>query len=275
MDGCRTVPALHFLFPSSFQEKQIVMGKLHEVLAVEKDLQGQANAIMTETAGLFAKQTAFNGSITTRVPFNEAEAHLGSEDREEVVTSVDERLEWTAQAVSRWLDVVLQKEATNQVAKADIKVGDRVIAQDVPATMLLGLETKLATFRTAVAAMPTLDSKRSWVHDATGKKGIWKTEFPDSQIQTRKVIEPIVLAEAVIKDGVGIPAQVKEVSKDIPFAKVTKTLFSGAVTSARKAEILGRIDTLIRAVKQARQRANNVDVVPAKIGDSLFGFILE
>lgn len=261
------------------------MSKLHEVLAVEKDLQGQANKMLGETEKLFKAGTAFLGSITFFDPVvvdGAGSSERVLESKEEIVTTVPERLKWTAQHVSRWLDAVLQKEATNQNAKADIVIeddgegeGQIVIARDVPATMLLGLETKLTAFRAAVAAMPTLDAKRAWVPDTNGRAGTFKTENDEKVTVTKKVIEPLVLTQAVIKDGVGIPAQVKEISKDVPVGTRTKTLYSGALTADQASGILGRIDRLIRAVKKARQRANETEVVKAKIGDALFGYILK
>lgn len=255
------------------------MSKLHEVLAVEKDLQGQAAKIILETEKLFKGGTAFNGSITAFVPFAESEGNLAEESREEVVTTVPDRLTYTAEHVARWLDAVIQKETTNQVAKADLIVEDDngrpvVLASSVPATMLLGLEAKLTAVRSAIAGMPTLDAKRAWIPDPTGKKNIFRTEQAETVIRTKKVTEPLVLTQPLIKDGVGIPAQVQIVSKDVPTGKVTKTLFSGAVTSARAATFLARLDRLIRAVKQARQRANQVEVTGEKIGAALFEFIL-
>jgi hypothetical protein len=38
--------------------------------------------------------------------------------------------------------------------------------------------------------------------------------------------------------------------------------------------MLGRLDTLIQAVKKARQRANNVDVVKTTAADQFFKYIL-
>lgn len=248
--------------------------QLHEVLAVEQDLRGQAGKILAETQSEFGKEARFRGSITTYEPFDAAESHLATTEREELATTVEERLQYTAKSLSKYWDVVLQKELTNQVASADIVIDGRVIATAVPATMLLGLETRILQFRQAIENMPTLDAKTAWTPAQGQKPGVYATEYDDVKFRTRKVVEPVVLYPAVVKEGVGIPAQVKEVSKDINVGKVIKKQFSGAVTSARCSEILGRVDTLLQAVRSARQRANKAEVVQANIGDELFRFIL-
>jgi hypothetical protein len=47
------------------------------------------------------------------------------------------------------------------VAKADIKVGDAVIARDVPVTYLIWLEKQLVEMATVVGKLPVLDNA-SW-----------------------------------------------------------------------------------------------------------------
>lgn len=247
------------------------MGQLHELLAVEQDLKGQAAKILVETQQVFGKPEAFKGSITSTVPFSEAEAHLGTEDREELTTTVEDRLNYTADALARYWDAVAQKEATNQAAKADIVVDGVTLAKDVPATMLLGLETKLTQFRLAISAMPTLDAKVAWQPAPSVRKGAFVAVNDSKSFRTRKIVKPVVLYEATKEHA----AQVKEVSEDVNWATVTKKHFSGAVSSARASEILSRTDKLLRAVKAARQRANKQEVVDMKVGQALLKYALD
>jgi len=248
--------------------------KLHELLAVEPEAQAQFNKVLAETLQVMTKKAFFAGSITTFVPFDEAFDHLKTEEHESIATTVPARLDYTAKHATRYLDVVLQKELTNQTAVADLEVDGQVIAEAVPATFLLGLETKLKKIRQAIEHMPTLDNKAEWVAAPQIGDDVFEMAHSEERFRTKKETKAIVLYEALIKDGVGIPAQIREVTEDTPWGKVSKTTFSGAVTSARKAEILGRIDKLTAATKKARQRANCAEVVKRNIGDDLFKFIL-
>jgi hypothetical protein len=48
---------------------------------------------------------------------------------------------------------------------------------------------------------------------------------------------------------------------------------SGAISIARKRELLGRVEALQNAVKFAREEANNTEVEQAKIASKVFGFL--
>lgn len=245
--------------------------QLHELLAAETDLRGQAGKILLETKQNFAKSELFSGLIQTCIPFSDADASIATEgSRAEVVTTVPKRLQYTADKLVEYYDAVYQKEATNQLAKSDIVVDGQVLARDVPATVLLGLETKLTEFRSAIDGMPTLDAKRAWKPDSQGRAGIWENEHDEEKLRTKKVTKDIVVIPPTEKH----PGQARQAVEDVAIGKWVTKSFSGAVTSARAAKILSRLDTLIRAVKAARQRANTQPIVKGNIGKSLFDYIL-
>jgi len=257
-------------------DEQKKSGQLHELLAVESDLKGQAGRIQAETEKRFKRNELFRGSHKQYTPFNEADDHLKEEDHEELGTTVEARLKFTADKLSKYWDAVLQKEATNQTASADLVFEGEILVPSVPATMLLGLEKKLKQFRDAIDAMPTLDMKTAWIPAGENHAlpHVFRSKHVDETLKSKKIEKPIVLYEAVVRDGVGIPANVEMAVEDVPVGKWKKTLFSGAVTSARAAEILDRTDAMLRAVKKARQRANKAPIVKGKIGEAIFGKIL-
>jgi hypothetical protein len=244
--------------------------KLHELLAVESEAQAQFNVILAETRKVFAQRGLFTGSATTFTPFSEELTHLASTEFEEIATTVIERLNYTGDKSAQYFDIVLQKEATNQQATADLVVDGKVIGKDLPATFLLGLETKLKKVREAILSMPTLDNKVEWAEAKQMGPNVYKTAHDEKRFRTRKETKAVVLYEATEHH----PAQVKEVTNDVPWGEVVKVSFSGAVTSAYKAEVLDRIARLLAATKQARQRANCAEVVKKNIGADLFKYIL-
>jgi len=51
--------------------------------------------------------------------------------------------------------------------------------------------------------------------------------------------------------------------------------FSGAMHGSKKREIISRIDIMIRAAKEARERANLAVVEEREIGEQIFNYILK
>jgi hypothetical protein len=66
------------------------------------------------------------------------------------------------------------------------------------------------------------------------------------------------------------------ISQDIPVGKQHILEFSGLITPAEKAVLLERVETVTRAVKSARARANaqEVDAGANKIAARIFEYIL-
>jgi len=243
--------------------------KLHEILAVEGDVAGANKTILAETFNTFAKKgELFNGFVRTLQMLQDGAPEAPTEYKE-VDTTVDKRLDYQKDFVTRYLDVVLQKESTNQNAKADIEVDGVVLAKDVPATFLLGLESKLKQLRDVYSAIPTLPPGIKWIPDTTKEEGIFMSEKPEEQFKTEKVIVPQILYEATKEH----PAQVDKIVESKNVGKYSKTLWTGTISSAKKSALLGKIDKLSRAVKKARQRANTEVVVKRTIGKELFDYI--
>jgi len=250
------------------------MTKLHEVLAVEADKQGVAKRLTDESRSIFkSKHQLFLGATKTLKMDEDGHDSLEAASREnqDLTTTVLERLDYTAKAIGSWLDVVAQKEYTNQSsAKADLIINGEVLLADVPATFLLGLESKLKNIRDMYNEIPTLAQGTVWLADETGLPNSYRAEHQEVKSKTKKAVKSRVLYEATKEH----PAQIEKWNEEVVVGKYTTQFRSGMVSSTRKMQLLGQIDTLIQATKQARQRANNVDVVTeCKVGKVLFDFI--
>lgn len=243
------------------------MGKLHELLAVESSVAGNFNRDLQETLKAFNKPEMFQRIITRKEHFNEEDSRLNTTETKEYTTTVKDRLSWFKNSVTAFFDLVVQKDKTNQKAVADVVVDGEVVAKGVPATTILMLESKLQDLRKVFDAAPTLPSGTKWVFDETD--GLWNTSEPVVSFSTKRLTKPVVLYEATKEH----PAQVKEVSEDIPVAKITKLTSVGMLTSLEKATILGRLDNLLHACKKARQQANMVNVEQDNIGASIFKYL--
>lgn len=244
--------------------------RLHEVLAVEGDLEGSSKKVVAEAINTFTKKNdhfmAFN---KTYHPFREGKEHEMPSEQKELVTTVEAKLNHAFNAVNSYYDAVAQKECTNQTAKADLIVNGVCLAKDLPATFLLGLETKLKDLRKLVEVVPTLQPGVTWEEDKQLGEGVFKSAVQQERMRTEKRMKPVVLYEATDKH----PAQVKESTEDVAIGKYVQTDWSGMISPAAKSRMLARADALIQGVKKARQRANQTEVVNVQIGKVLTDFI--
>jgi hypothetical protein len=246
------------------------MAKLHELLAVESDLEGKYKRITGETRKTFKDRPAhFIGSIRTYHPFDDDDKVDYPEEYQALATTVEERLDYTAKAIEPYFDALLQKESTNQVAKADLVVDGEEIAKDLPATFLLGMESRLKYLRGVYEQIPTLPVSVDWEKDASWGKNVYRMTHPEEKLKTVKQFKSQVLYEATEHH----PAQIEKWDENVAVGKFVKRIWSGAISSAEKAELLGRIDKLITAVKKARQRANTAEVVKNQVGKDIMDFI--
>jgi len=249
--------------------------KLHEVIAVEGDLESVYKKILNETATTFTKKADhFQAFIKTLTFFddkrNEQEAGVFHEAKE-MVTTVQDKLDYMIGSCVNYYDALMQKEGTNQVAKADLEVDGMTIATDVPATWLLGMESRLRTLRGVYECIPTTQPGIKWEVDKSQGNNILRAADPQKTAKTEKEWKIITLAEPTKEH----PAQVERVPENHTVGYYVRQDWTGMVTPARKSELLGRIDKLIRAVKKARQRANSTEVVKHDVGRKLFKYINE
>lgn len=234
------------------------MGKLHELLAVEETISAASEKLLSETEDKFGKISEFfTGSIRTLERLNDSPEdkaiEVAQKQVKELPTNVHDTLEYVFPYMEKYLDTKLSKHATNQIAVADIIFEDKVIMSNVPVDFLLDMEKFIPRLRKMFVRMPTLDPSKQWVSE---RVGVYKTKEPTVSSQTEKIMYPVILHEATDKH----PAQVKESTKDIVVGTFNTVTFSGAATTQQKADIMGLLDKLLISVKQARMRANNVEV---------------
>lgn len=252
--------------------------KLHELLAVEGDLKGVFDSILDETANTFEKKAdLFMGHVRSHEWLVEGEHEEFPDEHKHMAETVMGKLKYQAKSIVRYFDALLQKESTNQLAKADVVIDGETIMTDVPATFLLGMESRLKTVREVYLKIPTLPPKHKWEKDLDKGENVYSMVHPEEKFRTEKEFKVQVLYPHYFpkegEKGESLPAQIDKVSETKNVGLYTKHVWSGMITPAEKSEMLDRIDKLMRAVKKARQRANSTEVEKVTMAKKMFDYI--
>lgn len=248
------------------------MPKQHELLAVEGQLKGQAEKARTDLKNTFQKKEhLFKEKRVTYRPLGEG-GETKVEEQSDIQTTVMDELSWIASIWSPALDVAFQVAEVNTQARADVTLDNgKILLADVPTTALLELEKRAVEMQELIASIPTLDPAKGFKPDESRPRGIYKANEVEKQ-RTKKTFVPLVLAQATVEH----PAQVKEGYEDRVVGSVLEQEWSSLLTPKTKGEMLERVEELRRALKTARQRANDIEVPKDKLkkcGSQLFGFV--
>lgn len=249
------------------------MAKLHELLAADASLKGQAQKMRLDLQNtLEKKRHLFAQKLSTFTPLAEGAA-TETREQSDIQTTVKKEVSWLSGILVKAMDSSYAIDVANTQAKADITLEDgSVLASGVPATALLQVEKRLKEVSEFIQSIPTLDPAKGFAEDNSMGEGIYKARDVVKS-STSKVSEPLVLAPATDKHA----AQVQLVTKDVKIGTILEQEWSSLITPALKAELLERAESLYRAVVQARSRANDsvVDVKSSKIGNSLLDFVFK
>ena len=249
---------------------------LHEILAVEPEIKGNAERARSQAAETFrVKQAHFTGMRRTYRPFAVDEA-VGEDTSERLeadtrlVTTVPEELERAFQDISKAIDLGYQIDEANTSARGDIIVDDVTLAQNVPATFLLQLEKRLKEVRTLFKEIPTFDPVRIWSVDPGADKKYALRAEPVVTIRKQRTRKYNVMYEATKEH----PAQVDVVEVDEPVGEIRSYDWTGMISPGKKAALLDQLEKLLAGVKRARSRANEVEVDnQKKIASALFEYL--
>jgi hypothetical protein len=247
------------------------MGMLHQLLSCEGDLAQQSRNILdVECLNTFTKkEDLFDGVLKNYVSFDQNGEQIPLE-KKELVTTVAEKLDYAKDAMIKAIDATISKEETNAsgTAKAPLVLDDGTEFGTLSATSLIALEKYLVRIREVYKRIPTVDPARSWTKDATQARAIYVAPV---ETKFRSVEKLDVITKAAATDK--FPAQTELVKNVVQVGKYETTYSTGRLQPIEKSNLLTKIDTLIQAVKQARQQANQAQVVNVKLGDKIFTYI--
>ena len=239
--------------------------RINHVLAIKKGEKSRSYAELTDLHKKSQKGDLYNGfSKVYRKTDEEGEDYPAQSQA--VRLQSPEVVAGITLALTELVNIEFTIDKANQEATADVVVGGQVIIEGAPATFLLFLEKQLSDLNTFVQKLPTLDGSESWTLDPN--TGFYRTE-KISKHKTKKVPKVIVKYEATVE----LQAQTELIYLDETLGYWDTVKQSGALTIPRKVELLLRIDTLTKAVKQARVEANNTSCEKAQVADAIFGYL--
>ena len=245
------------------------MTKLNQIIAIAKGTKSAVQAGVTELDKLCQKPALFNGFAKTYKPFNEDDGEKLPDERHRVQASCEEVLKRADRLWTEGLNTAARLDWTNLKATADVVVDEKVLIKGAPVSFLLSLEKTLVDMRTLFSKLPVLDEGEEWQKDENTEG--YRTA-PTPTHRTKKTQKPIVLAHATEHH----PAQTQLITEDVIVGHWMTTKLSGAMKKADREDILERLDTLMKAVKQAREQANMADEVQSPdVGKAIFNFLLE
>lgn len=245
------------------------MPKLHELLAVSASVSNQLSKVTGDLSHTFEKKKhLFEAKTVTYIPKEEG-APTVTEEQSTLQSSVMAELQWIAGHFAKAIDVAHQINVGNRGASGTIILREGLTIGPLPATTLLELEKRLLAFQQIIQAVPTLDPAKSFSPAPDIGRDVYRAR-EDVKTRTKKTQRGIVLYPATAEH----PAQTQLISEDVPVGELRVVEYSAMLTPTHKANLLERVEEVIRAVKTARSRANEEMVEPELIGSRLLNFVL-
>lgn len=242
------------------------MTKLHQLLAIEKGVRSSTHNTVTELDRVLSKPAMTTGITRTYEKKDQDGDDLPSEETL-VQVSVLDALRDESTSFTRLWDTVATKEAANQSAKADIVTEDgETLATGVPVASLLFLEKQANDLHTLVGRLPILDPQYVWTFDANSNS--YRTQ-PQVTHRSKKVPRAFEKSPATPQH----PAQVEMFTEDQIVGFWNTTHLSGAIPAQARKEMLERVERLQRAVKQAREKANDIEISQVSIGSAILEYV--
>jgi len=241
--------------------------KLNQIVSVEKGVKSRHHSMISKLHHASGHDQLFNGLNKNYQPLDE-DGHKLPEESVVVQCCCERSIEMFNASICELLDTVSTKDFGNANAVADIVLEDgTIVLKAVPPTFLLFLEKELNNISTFIEELPTLDPAEEWSKDEGS--GLFKSKERQTQ-KTKKIEKPVTLYEATKEH----PAQTQLVTSDELIGYWYQIKMSGAMPKTKKKELLDKTAGMLRAVKFAREAANNTEIErKSKIGESVLKHI--
>lgn len=247
------------------------MTQLHEILAVEKTRSNAAKEAIADSRRKFSAHSQFfAGRSRTLTMFSDGPENVALQAAESSIqmptTSVVDTMAYTMDLWAKAQDVRATKDLTNTVAKADVMMNGAVFLSDVPADTLMGLIAQAKEIKETLALAPTMDPTKQWLRNDAG---FYMSPVVTS-VKNKKEEYGLELSPATERH----PAQVKACTREVPVGKFEDQVYSTLWTTNQKATALAWMDDFMAELQAALQRANQVEIIPSKVGATVAAALL-
>jgi hypothetical protein len=232
--------------------------KLNQILAVEKTVKSKREDEFTRLYQDVQKTELVTGLSRTYQAKDDEGEKLPPESKK-VQVKVEDAISKAVSLLQEIFNITAAKDSTNTKAVADIVVEGEVVRQGVPVTHLLWMEKKLLSIAEFINKLPVLPQDAVWSYDAG--QGLYRSE-PTQTVKTKKREEWKIIVPPTKEH----PAQTQKMVEDVPVGTWTTTQLSGAIPESRKRQLQERCEKYLRAVKEARETANQTEVLPLSTG---------
>lgn len=193
-----------------------------------------------------------------------------------VASTVKEQLTWLEETNTEYLKQLFTIERTNGVgiAKSELVVGGTSWGE-FTSTELLRLKGFLENgkLKELYDKLPIRSETTLWdpsTDDIYFGREIYESPMDDGFAKT--TLKESYILNDPHPDAKRAPV-VAEKTTQVNIGHYTSQDFSGAASMREKAEILARLDLLHKAVVEALEKANDVEVTPSVLGERLFSFL--
>ncbi len=243
------------------------MPKLNQIIAVEKGVKSRVYSFLSSTYKAFQKPGLFNG-LARQYQKKDEDGEDYPAENVRVQQNASALLQEIGEQMTELFDVTAQKDWANCDAKSDVEVDGQVILKNVPATYLLFLEKQLNDLKDELNKLPELDPGHDWTLDPSSS--LYKAA-PTFTTKTKKVPKVIVKYDATEHH----PAQTEIVQIDEVVGTWQTVQHSGAIPASSKKKMQKRLVALIKAIKFARENANEADAEKRDVGKAIFNYLLD
>lgn len=246
------------------------MSRLYEVIAVEKAEKSRLLSRLTEILNKrIKKPDLFTGFHKHYEALNDEDQEKLPPESKRVQDTVKNVITEIRSDMTQLLDVCARREWSNCLtnARSNVVIDGSIVLEDVPVTYLLFLEKMTEHLNTLIENLPLVDPQYEWHYsDAHG----FLITDETTKHRTKKEQVPIVLYDATDRH----PAQTQLITKDVLVGHWKQVEHSGGIKKDDKEALLNKVNKLRNAVKEARERANDIDEAPRQnIGVKVMNYV--
>lgn len=252
--------------------------KLNTLLALREKFETTFKNALNDLVSKFKdNQGLFKGERKTYDALEGFADEANKRTFRKVASTVKEQLDWFMQYNLEYLKQLFTIERTNGsgVAKAELVV-DGISWGEFTSTELLRLKGFLENnqLKAMYGGIPVRSETTLWTKSLNeiyaDNPKIYETEL-EAGFNKTTLKESYILTDPH-PDAKRAPV-IAEKTTQVNIGKYTAQNFSGEASIRERAEIIARLDILHKAVVEALEKANDVEVIESTLGNKLFSYI--